>query len=72
MVWYGFWLFFIYETPSVHPTISVKEREHIEETAVSADEVFPVFLLTVCLRIYVFYAYWKVGTQPASLKKLHS
>lgn len=39
MLWYVLWLFFVYETPSEHPTISASEKEYIELTAISGYEV---------------------------------
>ncbi|XP_075158309.1 major facilitator superfamily transporter 10 isoform X2 [Haematobia irritans] len=30
IVWFAFWMYLVYDKPSVHPRISIKEREYIE------------------------------------------
>lgn len=32
LLWYGFWTYCIYDLPSIHPTISDKERKYIEDS----------------------------------------
>lgn len=32
LLWYGFWIYLIYDSPSTHPTISDKERKYIEDS----------------------------------------
>lgn len=31
LLWYAFWTYLIYDSPSTHPTISEKERKYIED-----------------------------------------
>lgn len=38
VVWYVFWLYFVYESPSCHPTITEEEREWLEKTTVTDSE----------------------------------
>lgn len=32
LLWYGFWIYLIYDSPSTHPTISEEERTYIKES----------------------------------------
>lgn len=38
-MWYIAWIFFVYESPSCHPTISDEEKETLEKTTVTESEV---------------------------------
>lgn len=39
IVWYVFWLFFIYDSPAVHPRIDPKEKAYIEACVEPKDDV---------------------------------
>lgn len=39
IVWYVFWLFFIYDTPALHPRIDTMERLYIEACVEPKDDV---------------------------------
>ena len=39
ILWYLVWLAVVYESPSVHPTISEEEKTLIEHSAVRTEEV---------------------------------
>jgi MFS transporter, ACS family, solute carrier family 17 (sodium-dependent inorganic phosphate cotransporter), member 5 len=38
IVWFMFWMYFVYDTPHVHPRISVEERRYIEHSVCSRSE----------------------------------
>ena len=56
ILWYVAWIVFVFESPSVHPTITEEEKIYIELSAVNTAEVslqastcFPSSLITTLI-----------------------
>lgn len=55
LLWYGCWTYLIYDSPSVHPTISEEERKYIEDSlGNSVLKNYPVSNLLSFKCIYCF------------------